>query len=72
MRPLEGRLTIPAGDVAKLEPGGNHMMLERVKRPLVPGDKILITFHFERGGHRLVQAEIRNAPLPSSSGHEGH
>jgi len=68
MRPIEGGLTIAAGSTVKLEPGGSHMMLERVNRPLSAGDRIILTLDFERSGRKLVQAEVGNGP----AAHEGH
>lgn len=37
MRPLMKGLEIPAGKSVKLEPGGYHLMLMKLKKPLVQG-----------------------------------
>jgi periplasmic copper chaperone A len=73
MRALTEGLEIGPSTTVSLEPGGKHLMLERVKRPLAAGEKILITLQFERSGARLVEAEIRDAaPEERAAGHEDH
>ncbi|MEY3624976.1 MAG: hypothetical protein RL696_357 [Actinomycetota bacterium] len=46
MQAIEGGLVIPAGESATLEPGGNHMMLMDLKKDVVAGDEIAVTFDF--------------------------
>jgi copper(I)-binding protein len=73
MRPLPKGLTIPAGETVALAPGGNHVMLEQLKRPLKAGEQIPLTLSFERSGTRLVQAQVSSGALPhESAGHGGH
>lgn len=73
MRPLPKGLTIPSGETVTLTPGGNHVMLDQVKRPLKPGEQIPLTLSFERSGTRLVQAQVSNGPAnQQSAGHGGH
>jgi copper(I)-binding protein len=59
MRPLEGGLEIPAGETAKLEPGGNHIMLIDLVEPLVPGTKITVALQFEKSGEVVLEVEIK-------------
>ncbi len=42
-------LAIPAGEEVRFAPGGKHVMLERFKRPLVPGDSIWLSLYFSSG-----------------------
>lgn len=59
MRPVEGGLEIPGGGQVQLRPGGYHIMLIGVRRPLKPGDKFTITLRFEKSGERQVTVEVR-------------
>ena len=46
MRMME-TLPLPAGKPAKLEPGGFHLMLFDLKKPLKAGEKVKFTLHFK-------------------------
>ena len=56
-------LSLPAGRPVELKPGGYHVMLEGLARPLAAGDKVPLTFTIEeRSGKRTtleVKAEVR-------------
>ena len=43
-------LEVPAGGRLTLQPGGYHMMLVDLKRPLAVGDKVPMTLTFENAG----------------------
>ncbi|TAM98130.1 MAG: copper chaperone PCu(A)C [Rhodanobacteraceae bacterium] len=43
------QLDIPAHGSVKLAPGGYHLMLSQVKRPIKPGDKVPMTLEFAGG-----------------------
>jgi len=49
MRALTG-LAVPAGGKVTLSPGGNHVMLLDLKRPLVAGEKVPLVLTFEKAG----------------------
>jgi len=51
-------LDIPARTGAKLAPGGNHIMLEGLKAPLVAGDTFQVTMNFERSGEVAVPVSV--------------
>lgn len=55
-------LTIPPGATVRLEPGGYHLMLMGLKRPLSPGSRIPATLMFEKAGRRQVQFQVRLTP----------
>jgi copper(I)-binding protein len=61
MRKVEA-LDLPANRVVKLEPGGFHVMLFDIARPLKPGERVALTLIVEQGGKRVevpVDAEVR-------------
>lgn len=64
MRQLES-LELPAQQTVKFEPGGLHIMLLALKRPLKRGDKIPLRLTLQRADRSTtvveVQAEVRNA-----------
>jgi len=47
---------IPAGGSFELKPGGGHLMLLDLKRPLKKGEKVPLTLKLEKGGE--VKAEL--------------
>jgi periplasmic copper chaperone A len=73
MRPLEKGLVIEPGKTVKLAPGGYHLMLVDLKRPLKQGDKLPITLEFEKAGHVKLSLEVQGmgAQGPAAEGHSG-
>lgn len=51
-------LPIPAGRAVSLVPGGAHLMLEDLTRPLRPGDRIAVTLTFSRAGARTITSVV--------------
>ncbi len=49
MKPVS-ELEIPAHGQLVLAPGGPHLMLMHLKKPVRPGDRVRLTLHFEPGG----------------------
>lgn len=73
MRPLPAGLAIGGGETVKLEPGGYHLMIEQLKRPLTAGETIPITLNFERSGPRRIEAQVGDGPADDSHArHEAH
>lgn len=62
MRPVD-RLALPAGRVVELKPGGYHLMLMNVTKPLKAGDKVPLKLIIERQDKSRedieVEAEVR-------------
>jgi copper(I)-binding protein len=58
MEPI-ARLTIPAGASVDLAPGGTHVMLTGIARPLVTGASIGMRLTFDDGHTRTVRAIVR-------------
>jgi len=57
-----GALPLPAGETVELKPGGYHIMLLDLARPLSAGDKVTLTLVVEEGRRRSnvdVVAEVR-------------
>ena len=72
MRPLSKGLVIPAGATVKLEPGGYHLMLLKLKKPLTAGQRFKATLVFEKAGPVEVQFEVRAMGEAQKKGHGGH
>lgn len=60
MRPKDGGLTIPADGSTTLVPGGDHLMLMDLKRPLPPGSEVTLTVVFEDGSTLPLTAQARD------------
>jgi copper(I)-binding protein len=72
MRPLAKGLVIPAGASVKLEPGGYHLMLLKLKKPLTAGQRYKATLVFEKAGPVEVEFEVRAMGAGQQKGHGGH
>ena len=58
MRPVEN-IPVAPGETTELKPGGLHIMLMMLTKPLVAGQQLNITLTFEDGSSKQVQAEVR-------------
>jgi copper(I)-binding protein len=58
MRPID-KLSVPAGGVVELKPGGYHVMLLGLKRDLNPGDSVPVTLTFQKSAPVTVNAQVR-------------
>ena len=58
MRAVE-RISIAAGDTTVLKPGGLHVMLLGLKKPLVEGDTIALTLHFGQAEPVTVTVPVK-------------
>lgn len=47
MQEVREGFTLGGAENLSLEPGGNHIMLMDLKRPLLPGDEVTFTVHFD-------------------------
>lgn len=57
MRPIRV-LDLPPGGTVDLKPGGHHMMLMDLKRPLAAGEKIKVELRLETRDKKLVTQPI--------------
>ena len=73
MRPLEKGLVIEPGKTIKLAPGGYHLMLVDLKKPLKQGDKLPITLEFEKAGNVKLSLDVQGMGTqgPAAEGHSG-
>ncbi|GGD24675.1 copper chaperone PCu(A)C [Aureimonas glaciei] len=76
MGAVEGGLEIPAGGTVALEPGGYHLMLTGLTRPLVEGEKVPLALVFERAGRVEVELAVdkigAKAPADGAEGKAHH
>ena len=52
-------IEVPANGKVELKPGGFHLMLIGLTRPLKVGDKVQLTLNFEKAGSIPVTANVR-------------
>ena len=62
MRRVEG-LQVPAGGEVALKPGGTHLMLLELRRPLRDGDEVELVLRFGDGTERRIQVPVRKKGL---------
>lgn len=76
MHPHPEGLTIAPGATATLKPGGWHLMLIGLKRPLKVGDRFPATLTFEKAGalqvEFTVQAGAQGGMTSGGGGHDHH
>lgn len=65
-------LDTPSGKSVQLKPGGNHIMLIELKRPLKAGDKAELDLRFKKSGVMKVQAEVKEIAGGHTTQHEHH
>ena len=52
-------IEVPANGKVELKPGGFHLMLIGLTRPLKVGDKVQLTLNFEKAGKIPVTADVK-------------
>lgn len=71
MRPVAG-IEVPAGGTVTLAPGGLHVMMMGLTRPLAVGERVPLTLTFERAGAVQVEAQVQAAGARDAGhGHGG-
>lgn len=65
MREVTG-LEVPAKKRVELRSGGSHLMLVGLRKPLVKGQRVPLTLHFERGGDLHVELEVHATGAPKA------
>ena len=77
MRPAEGGVPLPPGELVKLQPNGLHLMLIGLKEPFKEGQRIPLTLTFAHAGQVQVELAVDKAGAqtpggaPDAGGH-GH
>lgn len=69
MRPVEA-IEVPAGGMAMLKPGGDHVMLMGLSAPLKEGDSFPLILEFEHAGAITVTVTV--GPVGAMGGHGSH
>ncbi len=59
MRPISGGVEVAPGAALAFEPGGYHVMLIDLERPLTPGARFALVLTLEPAGEREVEVEVR-------------
>jgi len=72
MRRLEDGAVLPAGGTLKFAPGGHHVMLFGLNRPLKVGDTFSLILVFQEAGEVPVEVRVQKSGAGSSSMHKGH
>ena len=68
MRPLQNGIEIKPGQTVELKPGGSHVMLVGLKRPLVKGEEVKATLEFQKAGKVDVSYAVSSIGAQSSEG----
>ncbi len=66
------RIAIPAGEAVQLAPGGYHIMLIGLQRPLVEGDSVPIELTFDDGNTLMVEAPVKRRGHAMGGTHSEH
>jgi copper(I)-binding protein len=71
MRPVT-RIELPAGKTVELRPGGYHLMLMNIAKPLRPGETVPITLVIEGADKKRQEIEINAEVRDMTAGMGGH
>jgi len=63
---------VPAGGSFELKPGGAHLMLVDLKRPLKKGEKVPLTLKLEKGGELKMELSVEELGARHPAQHGGH
>ena len=69
-RELEKGLEIPPGATVKLAPGGFHLMLMGLKRPISKHSRVPVTLVFEKSGSIDVNLSVEAMGATDSPAHK--
>ena len=65
-------IRVEAGSTVKLQPGGLHVMLIKLKQPLKEGDSVPLTLRFEKAGEVKVDVKVDKVGAMPAMQHAGH
>ncbi|MBO7080743.1 MAG: copper chaperone PCu(A)C [Neisseriaceae bacterium] len=68
MRPID-HLEIVKGESVALMPGGLHIMLLNLKKPLIAGDEFDVTLNFKKAGKKTVKVKVIDQAAPAMHHH---
>lgn len=81
MREVAGGIPLPKGQTVSLKPGGYHIMLMKMPKPLVLKDEYKVTLKFKKAPTQTVTVKVNNGvgvvntqagQAQDHSGHAGH
>jgi len=72
MREVAGGLEVKPGETRELKPGGHHLMLMGLKRPLKEGESFRIRLEFAKSGAREVEFTVRGVGAAAPAQHHHH
>jgi copper(I)-binding protein len=72
MRPKDGGLVVKAGATHKLEPGGDHLMMMNLAKPVKPGDEVAFKLTFADGTATEFTAVVKPFTGANESYSPGH
>lgn len=64
-------IDVPAHDSLTLKPGGYHVMLIDLKKPLVAGEQLPLTLQFEHAGQVDITVNIKSSDAGTAAEHTG-
>lgn len=71
MRPVDG-VDLPVGGSVILKPGGDHLMLLGLKKPLKQGETFPMTLKFEKAGAVKVNVKVEAVAAKGTGGDHSH
>ena len=72
MHHIEDGLTLNSGEKVELEPGGKHLMLLGLNKPLVEGESFQIILQFENAGEKSIEVKIQEKPAAAKEHGQDH
>lgn len=70
MRPVDGGLTIPAGQTVTLKPGGLHLMFMGLTERPMAGDEAIISLEFEKAGPVTLTLPVKKIMSGHKKSHD--
>ncbi len=71
MTRIEDGIPVPAGGMAELKRGGDHVMFMGLTRPFLDGETLAVTLTFEKAGDIAVEIPVDLEHQPEAGGHGG-
>ena len=63
---------LPAGKSVTLKPGGFHLMLVGLRKPLIEGSRVPLTLTFEHAGTIDVEVAVQSRTAGAQDAHDKH
>jgi copper(I)-binding protein len=71
MRPVEGGVDLPPGQAVTFKPGGYHIMLTGLAKPLTEGQSFPLTLDFAKAGAKQVTVMVEKVGAMGPGGGSG-